>query len=265
MTIIPHLPQLSWPQGRSIQALRLALAIITALSTFAIHTAAANGALVQLVSAVTYHALGDVVQFTYGNNQTHVRTMDLDGRPTGYRLGSTAYAVDYDPADQITGIRNLTTPAQSNTYTWDGLGRIKAAVLPSATYGYQYDAVGNRRTFSAGGASTTYNYPTTSNKLSSIGATAWSFDANGQVLTNGLGTFAHDVKQRMSRFTASGGAITQYTVDAQGQRVRKSNALGDVVFIHDQAGKLIAEVAPNGTVLKEYIFLGELPVGVVAR
>ena len=255
-----RLGSMTYPSGR-----RLVYSYDAAGRVSGISTAVGAAALVPVVSLVRYHPFGDVAQFTYGNNQTHVRPIDLDGRPTGYRLGSTAYAVDYDPADQITGIRNLTTPAQSNTYTWDGLGRIKAAVLPSATYGYQYDAVGNRRAFTAGGVSTTYNYPTTSNKPSSIGTTAWTFDANGNVQSNGAGTFAHDVKQRLSRFTASGGAVTQYIVDAQGARIRKSNAQGDVVFIYDQAGKLIAEEAPNGTVLKEYIFLGELPVGVIAR
>lgn len=255
-----RLSSMTYPSGR-----RVVHTHDTAGRVSGVSTAMGVAAPLPVVSAVRYHPFGDVAQFTYGNSQTHVRSIDLDGRPTGYRLGSTAYAVDYDPADQITAIRNLAAPAQSNTYTWDGLGRIRGAVLPSATYGYQHDAVGNRSAFTTSGVSTTYNYPTSSNKLSSIGSTAWTFDANGNVQSNGAGTFAHDVKQRMSSFTATAGAVTQYVVDAQGMRVRKNNAQGDVVFVYDQLGKLIAEVAPNGTVIKEYIFLGELPVGVVAH
>lgn len=254
-----RLSAMVYPSGRRVQYTHDAQGRVSG-----INTAAVAGSLVPLVSAVQYHPLGEVAEFTYGNGQTHVRPIDRDGRPSGYRLGSATYAIDYDAADQITGIRNLANASQNSTYTWDGLGRLRTAVLPSSTYGYQYDAVGNRTSFAAGSASTSYSYPATNNKVVSIGSDAWVFDANGNVQSNGVSSFTHDAKMRMSALTRSG-ATTSYVVDASGARIRKSNAQGDVVFVYDQGGQLIAEMSPSGVVLKEYIYLGNLPVGVVAR
>jgi len=97
-----------------------------------------------------------------------------------------------------------------------------------------------------------------------VGAQAQGFDANGSVQSAALGTLTYDVKGRLSKHEGAGGA-TSYVVDGQGLRVRKSNAQGDVIYVYDLGGQLIAESAANATVLKEYIYLGGLPVAVVAQ
>lgn len=56
---------------------------------------------------------------------------------------------------------------------------------------------------------------------------------------------------------------TSYQVNALGQRIRKTNGSGDTVFHYDTQGKLIAESDPGGTPKREYIYLGDIPVGVV--
>ena len=48
-----------------------------------------------------------------------------------------------------------------------------------------------------------------------------------------------------------------------GQRVRKTNTSTDTVFHYDTRGKLIAESDPGGTVKRELIYLGDIPVGVI--
>jgi hypothetical protein len=48
-----------------------------------------------------------------------------------------------------------------------------------------------------------------------------------------------------------------------GQRIRKSSSLGDTVFDHDSSGRLIAETSPGGTLKREVIYLGDIPVGVI--
>jgi RHS repeat-associated protein len=55
---------------------------------------------------------------------------------------------------------------------------------------------------------------------------------------------------------------TSYQVNALGQRVRKTNSLGDTVFHYDSRGRLIAESTPAGAVVREYIYLGDIPVAV---
>jgi YD repeat-containing protein len=65
--------------------------------------------------------------------------------------------------------------------------------------------------------------------------------------------------------TQSQGAIgiSTYQVSSQGQRVRKSGAGGDTVFHYDAQGRLIAETSSTGTLQKEYLYLGDLPVAVI--
>jgi len=70
------------------------------------------------------------------------------------------------------------------------------------------------------------------------------------------------VRGRMVQANSSIGA-TNYQVNALGQRVRKTNSLGDTVFHYDTGGRLIAETSPTGALKREYIYLGDIPVGVV--
>jgi YD repeat-containing protein len=84
------------------------------------------------------------------------------------------------------------------------------------------------------------------------------------VTSNGAASFGYDVRGRMSSSIGASGT-TNYLVDAQGLRVRKSGALGDTIFVYDGSGQLISELAPEGTATKEYIYLGNIPVAVVAQ
>jgi hypothetical protein len=68
----------------------------------------------------------------------------------------------------------------------------------------------------------------------------------------------------MVQATSAIGA-TDYQVNALGQRVRKSNSLGDTVFHYDSGGRLIAESYPNGAAKREYLYLGDIPVAVVVQ
>ena len=77
-----------------------------------------------------------------------------------------------------------------------------------------------------------------------------------------MNTYAYDTRGRMVQATSSIGA-TNYQVNALGQRVRKTNSLGDTVFHYDTRGKLIAETSPSGGLKRELIYLGDIPVGVV--
>jgi YD repeat-containing protein len=66
----------------------------------------------------------------------------------------------------------------------------------------------------------------------------------------------------MVQATSSLGATT-YQVNALGQRVRKTNSLGDTVFHYDTRARLIAETDPAGALKRELIYLGDIPVAVV--
>jgi YD repeat-containing protein len=75
-----------------------------------------------------------------------------------------------------------------------------------------------------------------------------------------VNTYTYDARGRMVRAVSVLGT-TNYQVNALGQRVRKTNSLGDTVFHYDTRGRLIAETDAAGSVKREYVHLGDLPVG----
>lgn len=220
-----------------------------------------------VVENVAYHAFGGVTGFTFGNGQTYSRAVDQDGRIASYSLGAQNYAIGYDAASRIAFISDFADPANSNTYGYDALDRLTSAVLPFSNYAYAYDAVGNRISKTVGASTDTYAYASTSNRIASITPASgplqsFTFDPNGSTLGDSTNTYAYDTRGRMVQAVSSLGT-TSYQVNALGQRVRKTNVSGDTVFHYDTRGRLIAETDPGGTVKRELIYLGDMPVGAV--
>lgn len=253
-----RLETLTYPSGRVLTHSYDPLGRVSGLTTAAVSQAAQP-----VVSGVQYFPFGGVSQFLYANGQTFRRGFDRDGRTDLYTLGARTFNVGYDRADQIETIRDQADAAQTNFYDYDGLGRIFTATLPSTSYGYRHDAVGNR-TRVIMGSTVSYDYPTTNNRLTAVGGVSRGFDNNGSVTSMPANTFGYDVRGRM-RTNQGAAGTTNYQVDALGLRIRKTNAQGDTVFVYDTAGRLLSENAPNGVVLKEYIYLGDIPVAVVAQ
>jgi YD repeat-containing protein len=63
----------------------------------------------------------------------------------------------------------------------------------------------------------------------------------------------------------SSGALgaSAYKVNALGQRIRKTNATDDRVFVYDTRGRLIAETDPGGGLKREYLYLNDIPLAVI--
>jgi len=252
---------MTYPSGRSVAYTFDGLGRISQISTTGGNE---NGVVVQ---GVAYQPFGGVKAFTFGNGQVYTRTVDQDGRISSYTLGASHFDIAFDAASRITGIAELGNPSNANTYGYDLLDRLTSATVPSNGYTYSYDAVGNRLTKLAGASVDNYAYSPTSNRIASITPTSgparsFVFDANGSTTADGVNTYAYDARGRMVQATSSIGA-TSYQVNALGQRVRKTNTLGDTVFHYDMRGHLIAETDPGGATKREYIYLGDMPVGVV--
>jgi YD repeat-containing protein len=210
---------------------------------------------------VSYHPFGGVKAYTLGNGQAYVRGIDLDGRIGSYTLGAQSFGINYDAASRIEMISDLAIAANQNTYGYDSLDRLTSAFIsPNTPYAYTYDAVGNRTSK----GSETYTYSTTSNRLATVGIRNFSFDLNGSTTADGNNTYGYDVRGRMVQATSTLGA-TDYKVNALGQRIRKANSLGDTVYHYDSGGRLIAETSATGTLKREYFYLGDVPVAVLAQ
>jgi RHS repeat-associated protein len=258
-----RLDQLTYPSGRTVNYAFDGLGRVSGVTT-----TKSGGQPQAVVSSVAYHPFGGVKDYTLGNGQVYTRGVDLDGRISSYVLGSQSFAIGYDAASRISFITDIGNPANSNTYGYDNLDRLTAAVLPGTPYAYGYDEVGNRTSRTAGSATDDYTYGRKKNHIASIRPSSgpirrFAFDANGATTADGLNTYTYDVRGRMVQATSTIG-VTSYQVNALGQRIRKTNSQTDRVFHYDTRGRLIAETDPAGGAKREFIYLGDMPVGVVA-
>jgi YD repeat-containing protein len=257
-----RLAGLTYPSGRSVTYGFDALGRVTQVTT----TKDSQSAVV--VQNVQYHPFGGAKSWTLGNGQIYSRTVDQDGRIASYTLGSANYSLSFDAASRITGIAQVGNPANANSYGYDALDRLSSAILPASNYGYSYDAVGNRLSKITGANTDTYTYSPTSNRLATLTPfggppRSFVFDANGSTTNDGVNSYAYDTRGRMVQSTNSASTVTSYRVNALGQRVRKTNANEDRVFTYDTWGKLVAESDPGGAARREYLYLGDIPVGVL--
>lgn len=256
-----RLSSLTYPSGRTLTYAYDALGRVNQIIT----TRDAESQVV--VQNVVYHPFGGVKGYTLGNGQIYARTVDLDGRIAAYTLGGANYAVGFDAASRITSIAQAGSPGNVNTYGYDVLNRLTSSVLPNSNYSYSYDAVGNRLSRTIGASTETLTYSATSNRVATLTpvsgpARSLAFDSNGSTTDDGEKQFAYDTRGRLIQTMTAQGATT-YQVNALGQRVRKTSALGDTVFHYDTGGRLIAESDSAGDLKREYIYLGDIPVGVV--
>ena len=256
-----RLTGMTYPSGRSVAYTFDALGRVSQVNT-------TKGTATQIVvQNVAYHPFGGAKGYTLGNGQAYSRGIDLDGRIASYTLGAQSFGIGYDAASRIQFISDFANSANTNNYDYDSLDRLTSAVTPSTPYAYNYDAVGNRMSRAAGSSTDTYAYSSSSNRIASITPSSgplrsFVFDANGSTTADGNNTYAYDTRGRMVQATSSLGATT-YQVNALGQRIRKTNSLGDTAFHYDTRGRLIAETDPAGAVKREYLYLGDIPVGVV--
>jgi RHS repeat-associated protein len=102
------------------------------------------------------------------------------------------------------------------TYDYDPLYRLtNADYLTGSDYHYAYDAVGNRLTQQIGLVTTNYVYDN-ANRLTNVNGVTYLWDANGNLLSDGVNAYAYDSANRLK--TMSG----QSTVSSYGY-----NGLGD--------------------------------------
>jgi len=256
-----RLSGLTYPSGRTLTYSFDSLGRVSGINT------TFSGQTQPVVSDVAYFPFGGAKSYTLGNGQVYTRSYDQDGRISTYSLGAKSFAIGYDAASRIGFISELGNAANINNYGYDNVDRLTSAVTPGTSYGYTYDLVGNRRSKTVGASTDTLDYSTTTNRIATLTpgtgpVRSFVFDANGSTTNDGVSTYAYDTRGRMVQATSVIGP-TNYQVNALGQRIRKTNSQTDTVFHYDTTGHLIAETSPAGAFKREYIYLGDIPVGVV--
>ncbi len=82
-------------------------------------------------------------------------------------------------------------------YTYDPLYRLTSADYSTGDYyHYAYDSVGNRLSETTQLATKNYVYDS-ANRLSSVNGVSYTFDANGNLLSDGVNTYIYDSANRL--------------------------------------------------------------------
>jgi RHS repeat-associated protein len=203
------------------------------------------------------------------------RSFDTSGRLTSYPLGEHLRDVTYDAANRITGYKHYiaasgattgsTAPVQDQQFAYDNASRLTQATTSQATWAYTYDANGNRTSVAVNnGTPNTYTVDPASNRLMELATPAITLthDAMGNIVSDGTYTMGYDLRGRLTT-AAQGGNTTTYAYDNAGQRVRKAKNAGTgstVIFVYDLSGQLLGEYDSAGVAIREYVWLGNMPI-----
>jgi RHS repeat-associated protein len=228
----------------------------------------------KVLDAVLYEPFGPNGGWHWGNStptvpNTHTRVFDKDFRMTRVTSdlpasGAQPYfdrQIGWDIQSRVNSMTDLANSALNATYGYDALDRITSATQGTNTWGYSYNGTGDRLTSTVNTATTNYGYTSGSHKLASLsGAQAKSYtvDAAGNMTSDGTTSWTYAGNNRAT----SAGAAT-FLLNALGQRVKKSTATTTTHFVYDEAGHLWGEYDATGALIREHIWLDDLPVGTV--
>ncbi len=163
-------------------------------------------------------------------------------------LGTTTLTRDYDQRYNTTRIKADTF---DYLYTRDAGGRVTAIAnyqVPNATTGqsdYSYNPVNNQLTGVSGPSPKTCTY-----------------DANGNMLSDGTHTFVYDGLNRLIQVEKQGSVIATYGYDSSNRRICKTLGGTTTHYLYDLNSQLIAETSVAGTPIREYIYLDGEPIAV---
>ncbi len=163
----------------------------------------------------TSNAEGEVI-FTLPIGDYRFRT-DLDG--VQFWSGETTTCTIPGCIEDLVPIPGGTVETDVTIdYTYDPLYRLTAADYSTGEYfHYTYDAVGNRLTQETGAGTNTYTYDI-ANRLTSVDGVAHTWDANGNLLTDGASTYSYDPANRL-RTVDQGDTSYTFMYDGLGNRV----------------------------------------------
>jgi RHS repeat-associated protein len=137
----------------------------------------------------------------------------------------------------------FSSTSRTITYTYDSLYRLKRADYSDGTYfSYTYDAVGNRLTEqTTGGTSNTYVYDA-ANRLTSVDGIAYTWDNNGNLLSDGTNTYSYDHANRLIGVNRPTIAAS-YGYNGLGDRLQQTVNGVTATYAIDLAGSLTQVLA----------------------
>jgi hypothetical protein len=132
------------------------------------------------------------------------------------------------------------------TYTYDPLYRLTAVDYSTGPYfHYTYDGLGNRLTQATITNTTVYTYDI-ANRLTNVGAQAYTWDNNGNLLNDGVFTYTYDFANRLSTLKQGTSLTYTYTYNGLGDRFKQVvNGVATTCALNLNAG--LTQVLADGT------------------
>jgi hypothetical protein len=211
-------------------------------------------------SSISYDAGNDVTGFTYGNgvvasygySAERLLLTSLSYVKGGTTLLSLSFGYTQNGGNdgQITGVTDSTSSGRTASYTHDAMGRLTAASTsgsssyPAWGLSWTYDRYGNRTAQSVttgSGPSTSPTVSSSTNQISSMGGTSFTFDANGNLKQDDLYKYVCDAENRLVEIDhISGGAIGSFAYDGNSNRTVKIVSASRTYYLYSDS-QLISE------------------------
>ncbi|MBU6997271.1 MAG: exo-alpha-sialidase, partial [Theionarchaea archaeon] len=170
---------------------------------------------------------------TYSNSVITEFQHDTRHRPTtiNARLNETdllQMGYQYDPVGNITSLQydRRTSEGEweqsAETYQYDALDRLAAALSQNGSLSYSYDPLGNRLSLN----DLTYSFNTMNELLSTSDGTAFTYDDMGNLQSKNNGSnvwsYTYNGQNQLTQIEKNQQLISQYTYDGDGQRITKT-------------------------------------------
>jgi RHS repeat-associated protein len=152
-------------------------------------------------------------------------------------------------------------------FEYDDLNRLTQFTVNNFSQTYLYDPNGNRTQVQQGAAGYANDIDPASNRLQRAagpeGTRNFTYDAEGNVKTDGTLSFEFALHGRMRSINSTAGKTT-YWYNALGQRVRKTGQ-DTTYYFYDGEGRVLGEYDRNGSAIQETVYLDNMPVVVLKQ
>jgi RHS repeat-associated protein len=235
-------------------------------------------------SAIAYNPAQQVTGLTLGNTLTEAYNYDSGGVSTLLQLtnqtvnkgGSTLMNLSYNyhaaalasgagtkagNSGQLMAISSGSTingQARDETFTYDNVGRlVTAAGYSTWQRRYAYDRYGNRTASwdAVSGGNQLQNITlgttggATNNRIATVNGVNYSYDASGNVLSDGAHSYQYDCEGRLAKVDPGTANEADYFYDLNNRRVKKVTGVGGLspvtTYYVWNSGEVIAEFSTN--------------------